>query len=381
MYNSFIELVRDIYQSNELIPLHEPKFIGKEKENILEAIDSTFVSTNVGTYVSMFENLISDFTGSKFAVSTVNGTSALHTSLLVNDIKKGHEVITQSLTFISTCNAISYVGAVPVFVDVSKETLGLCPKALETFIEENCFIDDKERLINKNTKKIISACIPMHTFGFPSDISTISKICKKYHLILIEDAAESLGSFQNKIHTGTFGNSSILSFNGNKVITTGGGGMILTNNESIAIKAKHLTTQARKIHKWNFDHDMIGYNYRLPNINAAIGCGQVETLSQLLEAKRKIASRYFHWGQQNNVKFIEESNNSKANYWLNTLLADTKDQRDEFLEKTNAENIMTRPSWKPMHKLEMFKNCQKDELKNTNWLADRLVNVPSTPIL
>ena len=381
MFKIFIEFVKDLYKTNELIPLHEPKFIGNESNYVLDAIESSFVSTNVGEYVSNFEDMLCDYTGSKFAVTTVNGTSALHMALLINGIKEGQEVITQSLTFVSTCNAISYVGASPIFVDVNKENLSLSATALKEFIEEYTFKNDQGELVNKKTKKLITACIPMHTFGFPADILSIKKICQENNLVLIEDAAESIGSYYQNQHTGTIGDASILSFNGNKVITTGGGGMLLTNNERLANLAKHLTTQARKKHAWSFDHDMIGYNYRLPNLNAAMGCAQMEMLTKILEGKRTLANNYLTWGKQYNSEFVREATCSKANYWLNTLITKDIEERDEFLEKTNSSNIMTRPVWKPMHELEMYKSNQRDSLKNTSWLSERIVNVPSTPII
>lgn len=377
MFKDFIDHVRDLFKTNDPIPLHEPVFAGKELEYVTHALNSTLISSNVGEYVEEFENKVIDFTGSKFAISTVNGTSALHLSLLLNGVGQEDEVITQSLTFIATCNAIKYLGAEPIFIDVDRKTLSLSPEALENFIDANCFLDTDGVLINKLTEKKIKACLPMHTFGFPCQIKELQEICSKYNLSLVEDAAESLGSFYRNIHTGTFGNCSSLSFNGNKIITTGGGGMVLTNSEELASKARHLSTQAKTIKDWRFDHDQIGFNYRLPNLNAAIGVAQMKQLPKFLSAKRKLSEEYFKWGRENNYEFVQEPKDCKANYWLNALLTKNLTERDQFLETTNKNKIMTRPAWSPMHTLKMYENNQKDDLKNTNWLYERLVTVPS----
>jgi len=262
-YTPVVDFIRSVYKTDSFIPLHEPRFSGNEKKYLNECIDSTFVSS-VGKFVDEFENKIASYTGAKYAIATSNGTSALHISLLISGVESGDEVITQPLTFVATCNAISYCNASPVFIDVDKDTMGMSPIALESFLKANTTVKNQQ-CVNKSTGSIIKACIPMHTFGHPCRIEEIQKICKEWHIILVEDSAESLGSFYNNQHTGTFGELGVISFNGNKVITSGGGGCILTNNEDLAKKAKHITTTAKEPHKWEYTHDMVGYNYRMPN--------------------------------------------------------------------------------------------------------------------
>jgi len=377
MYDSFINLVREIYGTKDFIPLHEPQFSGNEKKYLMDTIDSTFVSS-VGQYVDDFENTVAEYTGSAYAIATVNGTAALHTALVLAGVKNGEEVITQSLTFIATCNAIRYCNAEPVFVDVSKDTLGLSEQSMLGFLEENCEIRNDGFCWNKNTNKIIRVCLPMHTFGFPVELDAISQVCHLYNIILVEDAAESLGSFYKEKHTGTVGKISAISFNGNKIITTGGGGMLLTNDKTLAVKAKHITTTAKVPHKWDFDHDEVGFNYRLPNLNAALGLAQMELLPKILEEKRMIAKIYQDWGKENGMRFIKEPSCTKSNYWLNAILLKNKQQRDEFLEITNKNGIMTRPIWQPINQLKMYKDCQMTDLKNSRFLEERVVNVPSS---
>ena len=379
MHNEFINFVRQIFSNQEgFIPLHAPTFIGNEKKYLEECVDSTFVSS-VGKFVDEFEMKMAEYTGAKKAVVCVNGTNALQLALLLVGVEANDEVITQPLTFIATANAISYCGAYPVFVDVNKETMGLCPVALEKFLENNAEIK-KGVCFNKNTQRRIKACVPMHTFGHPCKIDEIINVCKKYNIELVEDAAESLGSYYKGRHTGTFGKIGILSFNGNKVITTGGGGMLLFNDEKLAQKAKHLTTQAKVAHKWEFVHDEIGYNYRMPNINAALGCAQLEQLDVFLKNKRKTALKYKEFFSISASTFITEPDNCKSNYWLNAIILKSREQRDEFLEKTNSAGIMTRPIWELMNRLPMFKDCQCGNLSNSEWLADRVVNIPSSVI-
>lgn len=380
MYSKFIKFVKQLYNSDEFIPLHEPRFIGNEKKYLNECIDSTFVSS-VGKFVDLFEENIAKYTGAKHAIACVNGTAALHIALVLSEVKQNDEVITQPLTFIATANAISYSGAKPIFIDVDKDTLGLSPEKLEEFLSKNTYLDDKGFCHNKKTKKIIKAGIPMHTFGHPARIDEIKFICDKYNITLIEDAAESLGSYFKGQHTGTFGKFGTLSFNGNKTITTGGGGMILTNNTELAKKAKHLTTQAKVPHKWEYRHDFIGYNYRLPNINAALGVAQLEQLPSFIEKKRKLASKYMEFFEDAEINFVSESHNSKSNYWLNAVLLKNRAERDEFLKQTNENGVMTRPIWELMNRLEMFKDCQTENIENAEWLADRVVNIPSSVIL
>jgi len=377
MYEEFIQFIRDIYQTDEFIPLHEPRFSGNEKKYVADTIDSTFVST-VGEYVNRFEHDVAKFTGSKHAIATVNGTSALHVSLLLAGVEAGDEVITQSLSFVATCNAIAYCSAKPVFVDVDKSSLGLSADALSEFLHKNAERLDSGSCINKSTGSIIRACIPMHTFGLPVEMEKIIAICQQYGITVVEDAAESMGSYISKTHTGNFGTAAALSFNGNKIMTCGGGGMILTNDEDKAQKAKHLTTTGRLSHPWKIEHDCVAYNYRMPNLNAALGCAQLEQLPTMLKAKRELAETYQAWGNKNSLEFVSEVDNTTSNYWLNAVVCEDVVQRDKFLEVTNNHQVMTRPIWTPMHQLPMYENCQYDNLENTDWLVDRVVNVPSS---
>lgn len=371
-----VDFIKHIYNTQNFIPLHEPRFIGNEKKYLNECIDSTFVSS-VGAYVDRFEKEFALHVGSKYAVATVNGTAALHVSLVLMDVCENDEVITQPLTFIATCNAITYCGAKPIFVDVDKETLGLSPVALQKFLNENAEI--KENIcINKMTGKIIKACVPMHSFGHPCKIDAIKDICDTWHIALIEDAAESLGSYYKGKHTGTFGNVGAFSFNGNKIITSGGGGVIVTDDEVLAKRAKHITTTAKVPHKWEFVHDEVGFNYRLPNLNAALLVAQLEQVSYFLENKRALAKIYEDFFEDLGVKCIKEPKDSKSNYWLNAIMLEDKEQRDLFLEYTNSHGVMTRPIWTLMNKLEMFKTFQCGDLSNAIYLEERIVNIPSS---
>ena len=376
MFNDFIRFVRKIYGTKKHIPLHEPIFIGNEKKYLNQCIDTTFVSS-VGKFVDKFEKKITKYTGAKYAIATTNGTSAIHVSLMLAGVEQDDEVITQPLNFVASCNAISYCRAKPIFIDVDKDTMGLSPSALKSFLENNTTVKNK-KCINKKTNKIIKACVPMHSFGHPCRIDEIKKILKKYYIFLIEDAAESLGSFYKNKHTGTFGQLGVLSFNGNKIITAGGGGCIITNDKLLAKKAKHLTTTAKVPHKWNFNHDMIGYNYRMPNLNAALLVAQLENLEFFIKNKRKLAKIYEVFFKKTNYNFFKERRKSKSNYWLNSILLQNKQQRDKFLEETNSNGVMTRPIWILMNKLPMFKYSQCDDLKNSDWLFERVVNIPSS---
>ena len=371
-----VKFIKQTFKTNEFIPLHEPRFIGNEKKYLNDCIDSTFVSS-VGKYVDRFEKEFASFVGAKYAIATVNGTAALHISLILANVKKDDEVITQPLTFIATCNAISYIGAKPVFVDVDLDTMGLSPESLNFFLEANCEIINNQ-CINKTTKKIIKACVPMHTFGHPCKIEEIKEICDIWNITLVEDAAESLGSFYNGKHTGTFGKVGAFSFNGNKIITSGGGGVIVTDDEILAKRSKHITTTAKIPHPYEYVHDEIAYNYRLPNINAALLVAQMENLEKFLESKRELASTYEKFFKTSNIDFIKEPKDSKSNYWLQAVLLNDLKQRDEFLEFTNKNGVMTRPIWRLMNELEMYKYCQKDELKNAKYLEERVVNIPSS---
>lgn len=376
MFTDTIHFIKNIYQTKEFIPLHEPRFYGNEKTYLNECIESTFVSS-VGKFVDQFEADFARTVGAKYAIATVNGTAALHISLILAGVKSDDEVITQPLTFIATANAISYIGAKPIFLDVDLDTMGLSPNALRSFLERECQLIDY-CCLNRSTGKVIKACVPMHTFGHPCRIEEIKSICNEWHIALVEDAAESLGSYYKEKHTGTFGIVGAFSFNGNKIITSGGGGVIVTNDETIAKRAKHITTTAKIPHQWKYAHDEIGYNYRLPNLNAALLCAQLEQLEDFLKNKRELSTIYKQFFTAQNIKFIEEPKNSRSNYWLHALLLDDVIQRDAFLEQTNSHGVMTRPIWALMNKLEMFKTAQCDELKNAIFLEERIVNIPSS---
>lgn len=376
MFSDFINCVRNIYGTKKNIPLHDPKFFGNEKRYLNQCIDSSFVSS-VGKFVDEFEKKIARYTGAKYSVATTNGTSALHISLILAGVEQDDEVITQPLNFVASCNAISYCKARPVFIDVDIDTMGLSPKALRSFLKNNTKIKNK-KCINKKTNKVIRACVPMHSYGHPCRIDEIKKILRKHYIFLIEDAAESLGSFYRNKHTGTFGKLGVISFNGNKIITAGGGGCILTNDKILANKAKHLTTTAKIPHKWDFYHNMIGYNYRMPNINAALLIAQLEKLNYFLKNKRELAKKYHNFFKDTDIDFFWEPNHCKSNFWLNVIILKNKSMRDQFLKKTNSNGIMTRPPWILMNKLPMFKNTQSDNLKNAKWLCDRIVNIPSS---
>ncbi len=375
LFNEFIDFARSMY-GEEFIPLHRPIFKGNEKKYLIECIDSNYVSS-VGSKVTEFENKIAEYTGSKYAIATVNGTSALHIAIQLAEVQAGDEILTQALTFIATCNAISYTGASPVFIDVDRDSLGMSPKALSNFLEKHAEKRNGETF-NINTGKKISACIPMHTFGFPCRINEIAAICADWNISLIEDIAESLGSFVDNRHTGSKSLLATLSFNGNKVITTGGGGMIITNDHDLAKKAKHITTTAKVPHPYNFVHDQIGYNYRMPNLNAAIGCAQMEHLSEFLIIKKEIANRWRDFFQTKRIDFVNALDGTTSNNWLNAIVLDSKNERDNFLKYTNNNNVMTRPIWTLMSKLPMFHACQTDDLTNSLWLEDRVVNIPSS---
>lgn len=374
---AIVDFIKQTFKTQEFIPLHEPRFIGNEKKYLNDCIDSTFVSS-VGKYVDTFEKEFAKTVGSKYAIATVNGTAALHISLILAGVKRDDEVITQPLTFIATCNAISYIGAKPIFVDVDLDTMGLSPKYLEAFLSANCEIENST-CKNKITDKIIKACVPMHTFGHPCRIDELKRICDEWHIALVEDAAESLGSYYKDKHTGTFGKVGAFSFNGNKIITSGGGGVIVTDDEALAKRAKHLTTTAKVPHPYEYVHDEIGYNYRLPNINAALLVAQLEQLDTFLESKRALAKEYeTFFAAFEHAQFIKEPQDSQSNFWLQAVLFHDKDQRDEFLKFSNTNGVMTRPIWRLMNELEMFQECQCTNLENAKYLEERIVNIPSS---
>lgn len=377
-YKKITDFIHELYrEGGDFVPLSVPKFVGNEKQYLNECIDTTFVSS-VGKFVDRFEEDMARFTGAKKAVVCVSGTNALHMALMLAGVERNDEVLTQALTFIATCNALAYIGAQPVFIDVDKSTMGLSPDAVREWLVKNAEVRNGE-CWNKSTGRRVKACVPMHTFGHPVRIGELAAVCNEYHIELVEDAAESIGSLYKGRHTGTFGKVGAVSFNGNKTITTGGGGMLLFQDEELAKYAKHLTTQAKVPHRWEFRHDHIGYNYRMPNINAALGCAQLEYIDKLIASKREVAAAYNEFFKNvDGIDFFVEPENSFSNYWLNAVVLENKEKQIEFLQYTNDNGVMTRPIWELMNRLPMFENCQHDGLANTIWFADRVVNIPSS---
>ncbi|EMG6668751.1 aminotransferase LegC [Campylobacter jejuni] len=376
MFEKEISFIKSLF-NKENIALHEPCFIGNEKKYLLECIDSGFVSS-VGEFVTRFEEALKEKTKARFVIATNTGTAALHIALLANNIDENCEVITQSISFVATANAIAYTGAKPVFLDIDENTLSLSPKALEHFLENETYQKDNLSY-NKTTHKAIKACIIMHTFGLSAHIKAIKELCEKYHILLIEDAAEALGSTYENKALGTFGKCGILSFNGNKIITGGCGGAILSDDENLAKLARHLSTTAKIPHPYEYDHDRIAYNYRLCNVNAAILLAGLENLEFFLENKRELAKIYKDFFKNHDkCEFIDEKSNEKSNFWLNTLLFKDENLRDIFLKECLKNNIFVRPIWKSLPSLKAFQNCQSDELINTKNLEKRLVNLPSS---
>ena len=377
MYKLVIDFIKTLYGGRDFIPLSVPLFCGNEKKYLEECIDTTFVSS-VGPFVDRFEQDMACYTGARKAVVCVSGTNALHMALILVGVERNDEVLTQALTFIATCNAISYIGANPVFIDVDRSTIGLSPDALKEWLAKNAEFRNGQ-CFNKRSGRRIKACVPMHTFGHPARIDEIAAVCAEYHIELVEDAAESIGSRYNGMHTGLFGKAGALSFNGNKTITTGGGGMLLFNDETLAAQAKHLTTQAKVPHRWEFRHDHIGYNYRMPNINAALGCAQLERLDEFIADKRATAAAYADFFRSiDGMEFFTEPENCFSNYWLNAIILKDRDAQQAFLQETNDNGVMTRPIWELMNHLPMFGDCEHDGLKNTVWFAERVVNIPSS---
>jgi len=377
MYSEIIDFIRETFHTPEgFIPLHEPRFTGNEKKYVLDTIDSTFVSS-VGAYVNRFEDMITEITGAKHAIAVVNGTCALHMAILLAGVKPDDEVITQPLTFAATVNAIKHAYGIPHFVDVDGDTMGMSPEALERRLS-TIAVRREGVCYNKETGRRIAACIPMHTFGLPLRIDEIGVICEKYNIPLIEDAAESLGSFYKGKHTGTFGLLGTLSFNGNKTVTCGGGGAIFTDDGELAKKAKHLTTTAKVPHPWAFVHDEVGYNYRMPNLNAALACAQLEQLGAFVENKRELAVAYADFFRGKGISFVKEIEGARSNYWLMTILLQDRTQRDDFLAYSNENKVMTRPAWQLMNTLPMYRDCPAGDLSMAQRLADRIVNIPSS---
>ena len=376
MFDSLIRFVRDQYRTNEFIPLHAPVFRGRERELVMDTIDSTFVSS-VGAYVDRFEKDMAAFTAAPRAVAVMNGTAALHIALKLAEVLPGDLVVTQSLTFVATCNAIAYCSAEPLFVDVDRHTLGLSPTALDSWLSEHALIDDHGDCRTRVGHRRIRACLPMHTFGHPVDLDTLIDVCERWRLVLVEDAAESLGSHYKGRHTGNFGRIGVLSFNGNKIMTTGGGGMLLTD-EVTGKRAKHLTTTAKIPHPYEFVHDEVGYNYRLPNLNAALGCAQLEQLPAFLESKRVLAERYIDFFKSGDLQPIVEPEGCRSNYWLNGVICQDGAQREALLKSTNDAGVMTRPIWALMTRLPLYTNALRGPLDNAEWLEARVVNLPSS---
>ena len=375
-YKKTIQFIKELY-GQENVPLSVPKFIGNEKKYLEECIDTTFVSS-VGQFVDRFEKDMAAYTGAKRAVVCVSGTNALHMAMMLAGVERDDEVLTQALTFIATCNAISYIGAHPVFLDVDKTTMGLSPDAVKEWLTKNAEMKNGQ-CYDKQTGRRVKACVPMHTFGHPVRIEELAAVCAEWHIELVEDAAESIGSKYKGIHTGLFGKVGALSFNGNKTITTGGGGMLLFMDEELGALAKHLTTQAKVPHRWEFRHDHIGYNYRMPNINAALGCAQLEHLDEYIADKRETAKAYAEYFKDtDDITFFTEPENAFSNYWLNVVILPDHERQLAFLQETNDNGVMTRPIWELMTRLPMFEHCQHDSLENTVWFADRVVNIPSS---
>jgi perosamine synthetase len=371
-----ITYIKSIYREQKNVLLHCPEFLGNEKQYLSECIDTKYVSY-VGRFVTDMENKIKDITGAKYAVAMVNGTAALHILLLALGIQLGDEIITQSLSFVATAAAIVHANGTPVFIDVERATLGMSPESLRKFLFENA--ETKNGVcINRKTGKSIKVVIPMHTFGHPVRIDAIQKICDEYSLILIEDAAESLGSFYQGKHTGIFGKAGILSFNGNKLVTTGGGGMVITDDEDIANRVRYLSTTAKRSHRWEFYHDEVGYNLRMPSVNAAIGLAQLEYFDRSLKNKRETARLYQQFFDSIGIKSVIEPDNAQSNYWLNAILFEDRKQRDEFLAYSNDNGVQTRPAWTLLHTLPPYQHYQHTETPNAEYFADCLVNIPSS---
>jgi aminotransferase in exopolysaccharide biosynthesis len=375
-YKEIIDFIKLQYPNQDFIPLHAPLFNGNEKLYVLDTIDSTFVSS-VGAYVDKFEIMMAELSKTQKAVAIVNGTSALQVALRLSGVQNGDEVLTQALTFIATINAIIYNGASPVFLDVDIDTMGLSPNAVQAFLEEYGELRDGV-CYNKKTNKKIAACMPMHTFGFPVHLDELIIICKKWNVSIVEDAAESIGSEYKGMPTGSFGKLGVFSFNGNKVVTSGGGGAIVTSDLDLGIKAKHLTTTAKVPHPYEYVHDEIGYNFRMPNLNAALACAQLEQLETFIQNKRNLALDYKVFFESQGIKFRKELPNTKANYWLMCLELENKKDRDSFLKETNENKVMTRPIWQLIFKSPIYSSFQRDSQQNAIYLEDRIVNIPSS---
>jgi len=364
------------------VALHEPRLGAREREFVLDCIDTNWVST-AGKYVNRFEQMVTATTGAAHAIATVNGTAALHAALLLEGVRPNDEVIVPAITFVATANAVSHTGAIPHFVDSTWDTLGLDAAALDAHLAEISVRRDGV-LTNRKSGRCLRAMVPVHIFGHPVDMAPLLAVAAKYGVVVVEDATESLGSTWKGQACGTFGHSAVLSFNGNKIVTTGGGGMILTDDDEYAIRARHITTTAKKSHAWSFDHDEIGYNYRLPNINAALGCGQMESLPTFVAAKRELAARYLEtFDNFPGARIYREPEGARSNYWLNTLVLDPEHaaERDRLLSELHANGVHARPLWMPMHLLRMYRECPRSRLPVTEDMHARCINLPSSPFL
>lgn len=379
-WKDIAQKIKNIHGNKDFVPLHEPSFTETEVDYVTDCIRSGWVSS-VGKYVDQFERDLAEYTGVKRAVAVVNGTAALHIALKIAGVQAGDEVIMPALTFIATANAVSYLNAVPHFVDVSEETLGLDPVKLEAYLTEISTMKNGF-LVNKQTDRVIRAVVPMHTFGHPVDLDPLVEVCERFNVALVEDAAESLGSFYKGKHTGGFGIAGALSFNGNKIMTTGGGGAILTNDDKLADYAKHITTTAKIPHQWEYRHDEIGYNYRMPNINAALGCAQLEKMDAFLASKREITKNYIQLFEQvDGVELFKEPSFARSNYWLQTIILDDQlHNREDVLKHLNEYNTMARPIWVPLNELVPYENCSSMDLTMTKVFKKNFVNIPSTPL-
>ena len=375
-YSEIIHHIKSLHPKTDFVPLHAPVFRGNEKEYLIDTINTTFVSS-VGAYVDHFEVMMTEITKTQKAIAVVNGTAGIQVALQLVGVKNNDEVLTQALTFVATANAIAYNNAHPVFIDVDLDTMGLSPKALQTFLEQYGELRENG-CFNKKTGRKIAACLPMHTFGFPVHLNEIITVCNQWKIPVIEDAAESLGSEYHNKPTGSFGDVAVFSFNGNKIVTAGGGGAIVTNNVALGDKAKHLTTTAKTTHPYEYFHDEIGFNYRMPNLNAALACAQLEQLNDFLYDKRNLAQQYAAFFENKGIKFRTETPNTKANYWLMCVELENKKDRESFLKQTNDAKVMTRPIWQLMFRLPMYQDCQKDEQLNAVFLENRIVNIPSS---
>jgi aminotransferase in exopolysaccharide biosynthesis len=377
VFDEAIDFIRSWYGTRGPIALHEPRFGARDRALVIDAIDSTFVSS-VGAYVDRFEHDLGAYVRAGRAVATVNGTSALHVALRLAGVQPGDEVITQPLSFIATANAISYAQATPVFVDVDRETLGLCPRAAEQFLDAHA-ARTPSGCLDRRTGQRVSALVPMHTFGHPCHVDALVSLGERWGIPVVEDAAEALGSTRGGRACGTFGRVGIYSFNGNKTITCGGGGALVTDDEELGRRAKHLTTTAKVPHRWAFAHDEVGYNYRMPNLNAALACAQLEQLDAFLADKRALAVAYAalfadcRW-----ATFVREPAGCWSNYWLNAVLVHEPELRDRFLAATNDAHVATRPAWTLLCDMDVYRHCPCGELANARWLAPRLVNLPSS---